>query len=422
MTSGPLAFTSATLDKSGGLTGAGTATIPGFQGSANFTFTAKAQLPTLTVTGPTGIIAKGNSATAQIFVPGAAGSDTYHFTVQSSGGTAVAGVDYNAVNTTVTLGPANNWSASIPITTLQDGASPGSDNPLLSFSLTATQSSSDFLPLNGTPATTSVTETNIPSADAWTPTIVGNTTRLDGALFTITNPPTNTSWATVAPPQSGYPSGWFSGENKATLYEAMADSYASAAVKTIIPEAPTPVLQAYEAEETAFTLAGLSSAIIGLANSVLAGVSAAPAAIQAEMVSGDTTQADQIEEQFAAAKQTFAVQIAALLFSGPVTSFFNSAFKSAIVGLGDGNLFFSIQTGTGAYVATGADYTVIGSGLGDVIDFANNDSILEPGGNNTFVKVGSGIDTIVGGTGFDTVQYSNPLSSYTVTHSGGIPQ
>ena len=47
-----------------------------------------------------------------------------------------------------------------------------------------------------------------------------------------------------------------------------------------------------------------------------------------------------------------------------------------------------------------------------------NDTIFEPTGNNVYDKVGSGTDTIIGGTAFDKTVYSHPRSSYTVTRSG----
>jgi hypothetical protein len=87
--------------------------------------------------------------------------------------------------------------------------------------------------------------------------------------------------------------------------------------------------------------------------------------------------------------------------------------------LGDGNLFFSLQTGTAPLSLSGFNYAVIGSGAGDTIDLgAGNNTVFEPGGNNQFVKVGAGNDVLVGSAGgLNVTVYTAPAPSFSLTHN-----
>ena len=87
--------------------------------------------------------------------------------------------------------------------------------------------------------------------------------------------------------------------------------------------------------------------------------------------------------------------------------------------LGDGDLFFSLQTGTAPLSLSGFNYAVIGSGAGGTIDLgAGNNTVFEPGGNNQFVKVGAGNDVLVGSAGgLNVMVYAAPTTSFSLTHN-----
>jgi hypothetical protein len=155
--SGVLAFTNATLFSSGASNVGGTVSIPGLNGSATFSSQPFAALPTVILTGPPTTVVEGDAADAQLrltgnLIPG----DVYHFTVNSSNGTAMAGKDYQAIpNQEEVLSQANNWTVDIPITTIANPADPYS----VDFTLSATQDPGDFLRLLTGLADTDISET-----------------------------------------------------------------------------------------------------------------------------------------------------------------------------------------------------------------------------------------------------------------------
>ena len=240
--------------------------------SGKFSGQLTSTTPTLNVTGPASSLVEGSSGTVQISLSGPLGSgDVYNFTVQSSDGTAAAGINYNSINTTVTLNAANNWTASIPIQTLvdnQDVSSVNSGDPMLLFSVTVTQAGTDAVMVSNAPATVNISETGIPQADTWTPTPVGNGVYLGGPQFNSTVDGTGqiVSWSLVSPPPPGtVASSWVGGLDAVSLQKAMAKGFAGALLNAVLSLAPQPVQDIFKSLGSAQTAIKIYNATTTLA-------------------------------------------------------------------------------------------------------------------------------------------------------------
>jgi len=127
-TSGPLAFSTATVN-GGSLTGGGTVSLSGFNGTGSFTFSATASAPSLTLTAP-GSVQEGSAGNVSISLSGASliSGDVYSFEIKTNDGTALQGVNYTSLDQFVTLSAANHWTAVLPIQTLQDNELAGDND------------------------------------------------------------------------------------------------------------------------------------------------------------------------------------------------------------------------------------------------------------------------------------------------------
>ena len=142
--------------------------------------------------------------------------------------------------------------------------------------------------------------------------------------------------------------------------------------------------------------------------------------MQSLFVNNDSSGVNQIESELNAAKTKFLTSLGTSLLSTAVGSYLGGVFKNAIWGSADGAQYFFAQIGSNTLTANGgANYWILGSGAGDTINLGpGNVTVFEPDGNNQFVKVGAGNDTLAGSAGgLDTMIYSASVGAFSATHS-----
>ncbi len=416
----------------GTFTGTGAGTDEGFPGTATITGPVTAVLSEAANGSITGTYTYSGSSSLFNAQFGTIGGPSF------GGGGTISGTQ-SGLSFTATSGPLNSGSGSISsddtTITFSDGwvfASGGlSGSGSASGSLHGSPSSPPPSPPPppppppptsfpfSYPATTYPIA--IPPADTWT----DNAVSIGGGVF-LGGPQFNQDaygqpWSLATPPNNGTADpAWSGGGNEESLLEVGAES----SVETIVSALENGIVPGeaglVEAVDSAETAAGIFGAEVTLAHDVLSATALVPTAMQSLFVNNDYSGVNQIESSLQTAKTKFLTSLGTSLLSTAVGSYLGGVFKNAIWGSADGAQYFFAQVGSNTLTASGgANYWILGSGAGDTINLGpGNVTVLEPGGNNQFVKVGAGNDMLAGSAGgLDTMIYSASAGAFSASHT-----